>query len=248
MQSITPKNNRQSFRLKDYDYSQPGSYFITICAHQHKNIFGEIGTVRAILACNKEGSESTSPQISTNILKKSTSINQVTSQKIPLSEDNISKMHLNNFGEIVSYTWNDLENHNSGIKLGEFVIMPNHIHGIIHILDPENYWDDFIPSNFIYRETVGAGSEPAPTNLATNDGARSVPTSDRKQNPLSEIVRQFKTFSARRINTARKTPGVSVWQRNYYEHIIRNQESYDQIVDYIQTNPLMWISDKLYAP
>jgi REP element-mobilizing transposase RayT len=138
----------------------------------------------------------------------------------------------NPLGEIVLYTWNDLVNHNIGIKLGEFVIMPNHFHGIIHILDPDTEWDDFIPSNFIIHH-VGAGSEPAPTD-------------HQKQNPLSEIIRQFKTFSARRINQIRNNPGNPVWQRNYYEHIIRNQESYDQIVEYIQNNPDNWKMDKLF--
>jgi REP element-mobilizing transposase RayT len=140
------------------------------------------------------------------------------------------KMNLNSFGEILLFTWNDLINHYKGIKLGDFVIMPNHFHGIIHIVDLDTEWDDFIPSNFKYHDVV-AGLEPAPTDHA----------------PLSEIVRQLKTFSARRINRERKTPGISVWQRNYYEHIIRTKESYDQIVEYIQNNPMMWKMDKLFV-
>lgn len=63
------------------------------------------------------------------------------------------------------------------------------------------------------------------------------------RHPLPEIVRAFKSFSARRINAIRRTPGIPVWQRNYYEHIIRNPEELQGIVDYIITNPKRWEID-----
>lgn len=61
-----------------------------------------------------------------------------------------------------------------------------------------------------------------------------------KQHSLSEIVRQFKTFSARRINTVRGTPGAPVWQRNYYRHVVRNQGELDDIQQHILLNPSGW--------
>jgi REP element-mobilizing transposase RayT len=61
---------------------------------------------------------------------------------------------------------------------------------------------------------------------------------------LPEIIRGFKTFSARRINEHRGTPGIPVWQRNYYEHIVRNDESLNRIRQYISDNPLAWIRDR----
>jgi hypothetical protein len=61
---------------------------------------------------------------------------------------------------------------------------------------------------------------------------------------LAEIVRQFKTFSARRINEHRQTPGAPVWQRNYYEHIVRDEESLDRIRQYIAENPSCWHLDR----
>jgi len=125
-------------------------------------------------------------------------------------------MNINEYGQIVQSTWDDLIHHNFGIELGEFVVMPNHIHGVI-----------------IINDVVGAGSEPAPTDPA--------PTP-----PLSEIVRQFKTFSARRMNILRNTPGVPIWQRNYWEHIIRSEVSYARICDYIVNNPLWWDEDDLF--
>jgi putative transposase len=65
-----------------------------------------------------------------------------------------------------------------------------------------------------------------------------------KHHGLPEIIRAFKSFSARRINKIRKTPGVSVWQRNYYDHIIRNENELNEVRKYITLNPLKWALDK----
>ena len=120
---------------------------------------------------------------------------------------------LNPFGRIVLQTWQDLPNHNSGMELDKFVVMPNHVHGIVRLL----------PS------CVGAGPRPArPT--------------------LSEIIRQFKGFSARRINQLRETPATSVWHRSFHDHIIRNEPDYLRIWQYIDTNPLKWEQDRYYTP
>jgi putative transposase len=61
--------------------------------------------------------------------------------------------------------------------------------------------------------------------------------------PISEIIRAFKTFSARQINKMRKTPGMPVWQRNYYEHVIRDEKELNQIREYINDNVLKWSLD-----
>ncbi|GIV89164.1 MAG: hypothetical protein KatS3mg055_1682 [Chloroflexus sp.] len=127
------------------------------------------------------------------------------------------EMRLNALGQIVQDVWHDLPNHVSNVVLDAFVVMPNHVHGITIIRDDT---------------VVGAGSEPAPT------------TPTKKHHGLPEIVRQFKTFSARRINEMRGTPGVSVWQRNYYEHIIRDEQSLNRIRAYIANNPLRWALDR----
>ena len=65
-----------------------------------------------------------------------------------------------------------------------------------------------------------------------------------KHHPLSEVVRGFKTFSSRRINEMRAAPGMSVWQRNYYEHVIRNETELDEIREYIVSNPNKWAEDE----
>jgi len=80
----------------------------------------------------------------------------------------------------------------------------------------------------VINNDVGAGFKPAPTD---------------KRHGLSEIVRAFKAFSSRYINQIRNTPGIPVWQRNYYEHVIRTEKELDQIREYIVNNPIQWELD-----
>ena len=96
--------------------------------------------------------------------------------------------------------------------LDQFVIMPNHVHGIVVI------------GNDRAGLEPGAGLEPAPT--------------------VSEIIRQFKTFSAKRINQLRNNPGCPVWQRNYFERVIRNENELARAREYIVNNPMKWALDK----
>lgn len=160
-------HHRRSIRLKGYDYSQAGLYFITICCQNRICLFGKT---------------------------------------------NDGEMILNDAGKMVQMAWDDLPNHYGHIKLDTFIIMPNHIHGIIALTN------------------VGTGLKPAPTG---------------KRHGLPEIVRALKTFSARHINEKRKTPGTKIWQRNYWEHIIRNENEYRRITQYIINNPKKWEQDKL---
>jgi len=132
-------------------------------------------------------------------------------------------MVLNDYGKIANDTWLDLPNHNSNVELDEYIIMPNHIHRIIVL----NY-------NINNKNNVGTGSEPVPTNTSIN----------KKHHGLSEIIRQFKTFSAKRINQKRKTIGKPLWQRSFYDNIIRNEKSLNHIREYIRNNPMKWEIDK----
>ncbi len=156
-------HHRHSIRLKNYDYSLPGAYFVTISAYQKIDLFGEIYGQR---------------------------------------------MSLNQYGNILYSVWTNITFHYPNVHLDSFVIMPNHIHGLIWITDR-------------------AGYEPAPT----------------KRYPLSEIVKQFKGLCARQINILRDTPGSPVWQRNYYEHIVRNENELNAIRKYIEANVLNWPLD-----
>ena len=126
-------------------------------------------------------------------------------------------MVLNECGEIVRHAWNDLPNHYPHVVLDEFCIMPNHIHGIILLTESRS--DD---------------------NARPDDETRS----HKKRHGLPEIVRALKSFSSRRINQALNSPGIPAWQRNYYEHTVRNNGELHAIRQYIQKNPLKWELDQ----
>ncbi len=177
---------RKRNRLREWDYSTPHWYYVTICTKNHHKWFGEI----------IEGN-----------------------------------MVLNENGEIVKLTWYDLPNHNSHVTLDEFVIMPNHIHGIIIINNAKDY-------------NVGADSKSVLTSDATINRTGLEPVPTQKYHGIPEIIRQFKGFSTRRINARRNTPGQTIWQRSYYDHIIRNEKSLYKIRQYIYENPLYWETDK----
>ncbi|WP_157850594.1 transposase [Chloracidobacterium thermophilum] len=239
------RHHRRSIRLRGYDYSQAGAYFVTICTRNRACLFGEVvdGTVQ-----------------------------------------------LNPLGEIVQQTWHNLPNHVAGIRLDTFVVMPNHVHGIIMIDDDTGAKtmgaDGVVGTDGVGAHGgVGAGSEPAPTHQpaptieptpthqptpttetknptatltstitpatetapiieATTPGPAAMSAVRLKRQGLPEIIRQFKTFSARRINEHQGTPGIAIWQRNYYEHIIRNREALHRIRQYVLDNPRRWASDR----
>ena len=126
-----------------------------------------------------------------------------------------AKMRLNDAGRMVQSVWEGLPRHYAGMDIDEFVVMPNHVHGILTLLDGGGI--------------VGAGFKPAPTV---------------KRYGLPEIVRGFKTFSSRQINQLHATTGTSLWQRNCYEHIVRDDDESNRIRRYIEDNPLMWAMDR----
>jgi putative transposase len=152
-------------------------------------------------------------------------------------------MNLNRHGLIVRDAWFDLPNHYPHAELGVFVIMPNHVHGIVVFVDDgaeplhNGRGGSFISGGTNLSDESHAGIESVPNNQ-TRPYVKHKP-----RHGLSEIVRAFKSFSARRINRLRKTDGIPVWQRNYYERIIRNEPEMDRISRYIESNPTRWADD-----
>ena len=133
-------------------------------------------------------------------------------------------MRLNAAGQIVQHAWCHLPNHYPHVELDAFVVMPNHVHMVVMLTQG--------------NELVGAGLKPALVH-------GSAPTSGApKRHGLAEIVRAFKTFSSRRINERRGFQGTPLWQRNYYEHIIRNERALNHIRRYIIENPARWGQDR----
>jgi REP element-mobilizing transposase RayT len=127
------------------------------------------------------------------------------------------EMRLNEAGRIVQEEWMKSARLRPRVILDEFVVMPNHLHGIIALGD-------------------GRGTlQRAPTTERFGK-----PTSD----SIPTIVRLFKSATTKRINEIRGTPNLPVWQRNYYEHVIRNDEELTRIRKYIQDNPLKWEMDR----
>lgn len=163
-------HHRRLLRLRGYDYSQPGAYFVTVCTKDGEGLFGEIS----------DGS-----------------------------------MRLNVSGEMVQECWVDLPRRYPYVELDAFVVMPNHIHGIIVI-------------------SVGAIHELPVEEYRT----------ERRKMSLPKIIGYAKMNTAKRINQLRHTYGAPVWQRSYYEHVIRDEASLNRIRQYIAENPLRWADDE----
>lgn len=132
------------------------------------------------------------------------------------------QVKLTRLGDIANRVWNNLSNHYPKIALDEFIVMPNHVHGIIWLLNE--------PPN---THSVGEGLRPSPSQV--------------KQTPsLTEVIRAFKSFSAREINRVLGAKGT-LWQRGFYEHIIRNDDDLYQHRQYVRNNPLKWALDEYVA-
>jgi len=157
------------------------------------------------------------------------------------------KMRLNEWGNIVRDCWQWLEKQYPHVKLDEFVIMPNHMHGIIIIETDNPRRGEVAPSAPDIHETNRRGGVTLPTNDApekTRRGAVTAPLHQQNNPTLGQIVAYFKYQSTKQINQLRHTPGVKFWQRNYYEHIIRNDQELFAIRNYIRNNPLKWELDR----
>jgi len=205
-------HHRRSIRLKGYDYSQAGAYFITICTHNRECLFGEI-----------VGANDIRPE-----------------------------MRLNEYGQTVRDEWLKTPALRPNVELGEWVVMPNHIHGIVVITS--RGMSSTAPGGDV-SPTAGRGVlQYAPTMADTDMGELSNAPTPKLQSPsqtIGAIVRGFKSATTKRINEMRINQGINntprpVWQRNYWEHIIRNEESYQHIAAYIINNPAQWEIDKLY--
>lgn len=129
------------------------------------------------------------------------------------------KMMVNAYGEIAKACLEEIPKHFAHSEIDTFVVMPNHLHGII----------------VITHGTFVEAQHAAPLRRSVNAP---------RPGSLSAIVRSFKSASTRRINELRTAPGTPIWQRNYYEHVIRNDRDLDRIREYIVTNPVRWPLDK----
>ena len=176
-------HHRKSIRLKGYDYSKEGLYYITICTEDRKCLFGKIVPV---------GVENFQPRR--------------------------KEMILNDAGKIANECWLMIPEHFPDVFLHEHIVMPNHIHGIIELTKSPVGVQNFEPRRNEYQKII--------------------PRS------IGSIVRGFKIGVTKWFRN--NTDIVKVWQRDYYEHIIRNKHSYGRITDYIIENPNNWEIDDFF--
>ncbi len=202
-------HHRKSIRLKGYDYSRKGLYFVTICCKNRACLFGKIEN---------------------------------------------GKMFLNEAGVMIEKWYFELENKFLDIKCQEMIVMPNHIHFII-----ENTGDiAAVQANRNIRpedEDVRANLGVRPDDIGQTH--RSAPTETSEQifgehigSPLHRVIQWFKTMTTNEYIRGVKNLGwepfyKKLWQRNYWEHIIRNENSYQNISNYIINNPSKWNEDVL---
>lgn len=184
-----------SNRLKNYDYTKNGYYFITICTHDRKPVLSHCKNGAVILST---------------------------------------------IGKIVEDCWKKIPLHFPEIYLNNYVIMPDHIHGIIII----DRCESFDPGNKTGTEIqTGKGNKPERFNISSNasplrkrDGTRS--------GSIGAIIQNFKSVSTRFFNKTNETRGIKLWQRNYYDNVIRNEDAMKNICQYIENNPIKWAMDK----
>ena len=185
------KHHRHSIRLKGYDYSQAGAYFVTIVTWHREFLFGEI--------VNKE-------------------------------------MRLNKVGKIVKWEWLELPKRFPYIELGAYMIMPNHAHGIL-------FFNDDVGATRLGLTKTLAGNISLPK--VTTDGIDGSPLPRGPQpKSLGAVMAQFKSRVTKRLWKFAPLNGTPIWQRNYYEHIIRDEKDLQQKTDYIFDNPSRWDEDE----
>lgn len=135
---------------------------------------------------------------------------------------------LSEFGKIALTDWDAIPTHYGQVELDCFVVMPNHVHGILIIHDAANQSGVGKPTPYT-AESVGAGLVPPAKPLS-----------------LPQVIGGYKSGVARRINALRKQPGTVLWQRTFYDHIVRSERELDQIRLYIEANPARWLDDDLH--
>ncbi len=178
--------NRKSLRLKEYDYSQPGYYYVTLCTYNKECLFGYIA-------------------------------------------DEV--MVLNSKGKMVETYWLKLLDKFPDVELVEFIVMPNHIHGIIQLIAPNSI--------------IGSDLRVYPADKQIQ--------CEYTGSSLYQIIQWFKTMTTnvyiKQVKQGRwQAFDKRIWQRSYYEHVIRNDEELIKIREYIQNNPLKWSEDKYFTP
>lgn len=184
------KHHRRSIRLPNYDYSEPGAYYITIVTWHRECLFGQVVH---------------------------------------------GAMKLNKIGQIVQWEWEVLPKRFKYLELGAYVVMPNHFHGILN-------FHEHIGASRQDLKNTRLGKVLSPPK--TEDGIEGSPLPvGPKPASLGAVISQFKSRVTKRLWKIPSLKGIPIWQRNYYEHIVRNEQDLQNKTDYINANPALWDQD-----
>jgi len=191
-------HRRRSIRLRGYDYTKPGAYYVTMVAHQRHCRFGVVVDDQVVL---------------------------------------------NAAGRMVEAHWLDLPRRFPGVVLDEYVVMPNHLHGIIVIERDEGFAQVEAYGGIGPARRVGRATRPAPADWEDGAGTRPAPTV-----ALGDVVGGFKSITTHDYIRGVRADGwppfkKRLWHRNYHEHIIRDQDDLDRVRSYIRENPARWALD-----
>jgi putative transposase len=174
---------RRSPRLKGYDYTQEGAYFVTICTRHRVHLFGEVVD---------------------------------------------GEMILNEVGAIAAACWEEISAHFPNVEIDAAVVMPNHVHGIVVIVEKE-------------EEKKPNGHD---ASCPYSDGET---FGQPRRGSLSNIIRLYKAAVTRKIGRSFPEVEMPIWQGRFHDHIIRNQRSLDVIREYVVNNPARWVEDTFYG-
>ncbi len=234
--------NRRSIRMRGYDYANEGAYFLTICTHERQHLFGRI--TDGVMAPNA-------------------------------------------LGAIAQRCWDAIPQHMPHVDVGEFVVMPNHVHGIVIIRErhpgrdpvgadhdrpgiPTDHDRPDIATDHDRPNTPPPSGTPNAGNDAPDDPTANTPRAQMRADPdrplrppadpgarpptpmpivpvgsLGRIVRAFKSAVTRMAYRDGLLPhGTPVWQRNYWDRVIRDDGAYERIAKYIRDNPANWKGDR----
>jgi putative transposase len=213
MKYNSEKHNRKSIRLKNYDYSKYGFYYVTICTQDRGLLFGDIKKN------DKSGCRDTPCGCPCSVLE------------------------LNTAGQMVDREWNQISKRFGCVVLDKYIVMPNHFHGIIQIVDGVNTGDEkscfeiqtknnndiYTNKDTLYLKQIGMGTSPIPT--------------------LFDVIGAFKSLTTTKYITGVKEDNwppfqKRIWQLRYHDRIIRNEDELNRIRKYIIENPIHWDDDK----
>jgi len=161
-------------------------------------------------------------------------------------EINETKMILNSYGKIAKNCWIQIPKHFPNTTILEYIIMPNHIHGIIYLnsltLGTRHAMSLRKNGNIPAKQN---GHNISPQNIGLKNHHQYEQFGKPVPGSIPTIIRSYKSAVTKNINQERKSLGAKVWQPRFWEHIIRDKKLYYQIRNYIRNNPLQWHIDKL---